>query len=156
VEIAREHSRQVELLAERDADLDQAEAAHRELSVKHDAMAMQNQALTTSQATMEGTLRAVRSDRAELQREVDRLRARLAESASAAQTVAKGDQVLRQSIARLGREIARGVGAPDEDEPLAGQIVNFARREPAATGNYSAESPTGAAVRQDQPIASER
>ncbi len=69
---------------------------------------------------------------------------------------AKGDQVLRQSIARLGREIARGVGAPDEDEPLAGQIVNFARREPAAPGNYSAESPTGVAVRQDQPIASER
>ena len=162
-DLAREHGRQAALLDERDADLDQAEAAHRELAarmaalaeasgVKHDAMATQNQALTTSQAAMEGALRAARSDRAELQREVDRLRARLAESASAAQTVAKGDQALRQSIARLGREIARGVGAPDEDEPLAGQIVNFARREPAATANYSAESPTGAA----QPMASER
>ena len=156
-EIAREHSRQLALLAERDADLTQAEAAHRELSaLKHDAMATQNQALTTSHATMEGALRAARSDRADLQREIDRLRARLAESATAAQTVAKGDQALRQSIARLGREIARGVGAPDEDEPLAGQIVNFARREPAATANYSAKSPTGAALRQDQPIASER
>ena len=101
-------------------------------------------------------MRAVRSDRADLQREVDRLRARLAESASAAQTVAKGDQALRQSIARLGREIARGVGAPDEDEPLAGQIVNFARREPAATGSYSADPSPGAVLRQDQPIASER
>jgi chromosome segregation ATPase len=155
-EIAREHSRQVELLAERDASLDQADAARRELGVKHDAMAVQNQTLTTSQAAMEGALRAARSDRADLQREVDRLRARVAESASAEQTVAKGDQALRQSIARLGREIARGVGAPDEDEPLAGQIVNFARREPATTGNYPAESPTGAALRQDQPIASER
>jgi chromosome segregation ATPase len=155
-EIAREHSRQVALLVERDESLDEAEAAHRELGVKHDAMAMQNQSLTTSHAAMEGALRALRSDRAELQREVDRLRARLAESASAAQTAAKGDQALRQSIARLGREIARGVAAPDEDEPLPGQIVNFARREPAATGNYSAESPAGAALRQDQPIASER
>jgi chromosome segregation ATPase len=155
-EIARECSRQVELLAERDANLDQAEAAHRELGVKHHTLATQNQALTTSQAAMEGALRAVRSDRADLQREVDRLRARLAESASAAQTVAKGDQALRQSIARLGREIARGVGASEEDEPLAGHIVNFTRREPAATGNYSAESPTAPALRQDQPIASER
>ena len=94
-DLAREHGRQAALLDERDADLDQAEAAHRELAarmaalaeasgVKHDAMATQNQALTTSQAAMEGALRAARSDRAELQREVDRLRARLAESASAA------------------------------------------------------------------------
>ena len=43
---------------------------------------MQNQALTTSQATMEGALRAVRLDRAELQKEIDRLRARLSQSAS--------------------------------------------------------------------------
>jgi len=166
-DIAREHSRQAALLDERDESLDQAEAAHRELAarmaalaeasgMKHDAIAMQNQALTTSQAAMEGALRAARSDRADLQKEVDRLRARLAESASAAQTVAKGDQALRQSIARLGREIARGVGAPDEDEPVAAQIVNFARREPATTGNYSAESPAAASLRQDQPIASER
>ena len=166
-EIALESSRQLALLAERDTALNRAEAAHRDLTLRmaalaeidaarRDALAIQNQALTTSQAAMEGALHAARSDRGDLQKEIERLRARLAESAMAAQTVSKGDQALRQSIARLGREIARGRGAPDEDEPLAGQIVNFARREAAATANYAAESSTGAAIRQDQSIASER
>ena len=117
---------------------------------------MENQALGTAQATMEGALRAARLDRADLQKEIERLRARLSESAVTAQTVSKGDQALRQSIARLGREIARGHEAPDEDEPLASQVVNFARREPTGTTSYAAEGPTGGTLRQDQPIASER
>ena len=166
-EIVLENSGQLSLLAERDAALNRAEAAHRDLTsrmpaltetatAKQDALAVQNQALGTSQATMEGAFRAARLDRADLQKEIERLRARLSESAVTAQTVSKGDQALRQSIARLGREIARGHEALDADEPLAGQVVNFARREPTATTNYAAEGPTGGTLRQDQPIASER
>jgi chromosome segregation ATPase len=162
-----ENSGQLSLLAERDAALNRAESAHRDLTsraaaltetatAKQDALAMQNQALGTSQATMEGALRAARLDRADLQKEIERLRARLSESTVTAQTVSKGDQALRQSIARLGREIARGHEAHDEDEPLASQVVNFARREPTGTTNYAAEGPTGGTLRQDQPIASER
>lgn len=166
-EIVLENSRQLAVLAERDAALKRAEAAHRDLTLrmaaqadtataKLDALAMQNQELTTSQAAMEGSLRAARSDRADLQNEIERLRARLVESTTMAQTVSKGDQALRHSIARLGREIARGREAPDEEEPLAGQIVSFARRESAVAANLASESPAAAGVRQDQPIASER
>jgi hypothetical protein len=166
-EIVLENSGELSLLAERDAALNRAEAEHRDLTsrmaaltetatAKQDALAVQNQALGTSQATMEGALRAARLDRADLQKEIERLRARLSESAVTAQTVSKGDQALRQSIARLGREIARGHEAPDEDEPLASQVVNFARREPTGTTNYATEGPTGGTLRQDQPIASER
>ena len=166
-EIVLENSGELSLLAERDAALNRAEAAHRDLTsrmaaltetatAKQDALAMQNQALGTSQATMEGASRAARLERVDLQKEIERLQARLSESAVTAQTVSNGDQALRQSIARLGREIARAHEAPDEDEPLAGQVVNFARREPTGTANYAAESSTGAALRQDQPIASER
>jgi chromosome segregation ATPase len=166
-EIVLENSGELSLLAERDAALNRAKAEHRDLTsrmaaltetatAKQDALAMQNKALGTSQATMEGALRAARLDRADLQKEIERLRARLSESAVTVQTVSKGDQALRQSIARLGREIARGHEAPDEDEPLASQVVNFARREPTGTTNYAAEGPTGGTLRQDQPIASER
>ena len=117
-----ENSR-LSLLAERDAALNRAEAAHSDLTsrmaaltetatAKQDALAMQNQAMATSQATMEGALRAARLDRADLQKEIELLRARLSESAVTAQTVSKGDQALRQSIARLGREIARAMKRP--------------------------------------------
>jgi chromosome segregation ATPase len=160
-----EASRQLVQLAERDVALDRAETAYRNISqqmaaqaetasARHEAVATQIQALTTAHATMEGSLRAARAERADLQREIERLRARLAESAQAAQTVSKGDQALRQSIARLGREIVRGQPLADEEEPLAGQIVNFARREPASSGNFPAD-PAGPAHRQDQSIASE-
>jgi chromosome segregation ATPase len=166
-EIMLEAGRQLVQLAERDVALDRTESARRDLasrlvaeaetaSAKQEALASQNQALSTSHATMDGALRALRSERADLQREIDRLRSRLAESAQAAQTVAKGDQALRQSIARLGREIARGQPSPaDEEGTLAGQIVNFARREPNATTIYPADPSGTPAHRQDQPIASE-
>jgi chromosome segregation ATPase len=166
-EIALENSRQLSLLAGRDAVLNRAEAAHSDLTsrlaalaetatARQDALAMQNQAMATSQATMEGALRAARLDRVDLQKKIELLRARVSEFAVTAQRASKGDQALRQSIARLGREIARAYEAPDKNEPLAGQVVNFARREPTGTANYAAESSTGAALRQDQPIASER
>ena len=124
-EIVLENSRQLSHLAERDAVLNRAEAAHSDLTsrvaalaetatAKQDALAMQNQAMATSQATMEGALRAARLDRVDLQKEIERLRARLSEFAVTAQTASKGDQALRQSIARLGREIARGYEAPDK------------------------------------------
>jgi predicted nucleic acid-binding Zn-ribbon protein len=165
-QIVLESSRQLALVAERDAALQKAQIEHHELtlrmtmmtetaSAKQDALAAQIQALTTSQATMEGALRVVRSDRADLQREIERLRARLAESMSS-QPGAKTDQALRQSIARLGREIARGHEEPKENEPVAAQIVNFTRREPTSTGGFPPESSTGAALRQDEPVASER
>ena len=87
-EIVLENSGELSLLAERDAALNRAEAAHRDLTsrmaaltetatAKQDALAMQNQAPGTSQATMEGALRTARLDRADLQKEVERLRARL-------------------------------------------------------------------------------
>ena len=165
-EIALENGR-LSLLAARDAVLNRAEAAHSDLTsrlaalaetatAKQDAMAMQTQAMATSQATMEGPLRAARLDRVDLQKEIELLRARLSKSAVTAQTASKGDQALRQSIARLGREIARAYEAPDKNQPHAGQVVNFARREPTGTANYAADSSTGAALQQDQPIASER
>ena len=89
-EIVLENSGELSLLAERDAALNPAEAAHRDLTsrmaaltetatAKQDASAMQNQAPGTSQATMEGALRTARLDCADLQKEVERLRARLSE-----------------------------------------------------------------------------
>ena len=117
---------------------------------------MEIQALKTSHAAMEGALRVARLDRADLQREVERLKARLAESAATAQAGAKGDPALRQPAARLGREVARNPAEPEEDARVAAQIMNFARREQTASAGHPAESSTGAALRQDQPVASER
>jgi chromosome segregation ATPase len=159
-EIVLENSRQLPHLTERDAALNWAQAAHHDLVAaltetvitKQGASAMQNQALGTSQETVDGALRAARFDRADLQKEIEYLRARLSESALTAQMVSQGDEALRQSIARLGREIARSHEAPDENEPLASQVVNFAHREPTGTTNYASEAP----IPQDQPIASER
>jgi hypothetical protein len=154
-------------LAERDVALYRAEAANREVtlritalaetaSAKEDAAAMEIQALKTSHAAMEGALRVARLDRADLQRDVERLRARLAEFVSTAQAGAKGDPAPRQPAARLGREVVRSPAEPEEEARVAAQIMNFARREQTASANYPAESSTGAALRQDQPVASER
>jgi hypothetical protein len=161
-DMAFESSRRLLELADRDATIVRLETENRELGLRltglanaaraqQDALALENQKLLTAHSTMEGALRAARSDRAGLQDEIESLRARLAESAAMAQLVFKGDHALRQSIARLGREISRGV-ATEDDPPFVAQVASFARREPAA-----AHGPEGAAnpARHDQPIASE-
>ena len=148
-------------LAERDAALERLEAQRRDDGVRtnarleaararENALTAELQALKASHATTEGALGAARADRGGLQREVELLRARLTESMAAAQSVAKGDQALRQSIARLGRDIARGTAAVEPDEPAAAQIVNFARREPGA--GHAPEL----AQTLEKPMASER
>lgn len=162
-DLALESARQLKRIGERDAALERAEATHRaealrlteslEISLaRENALRSEIQALTTSRATAEGALSAERAERADLRRKIEDLRARLAESVAAAQTVAKGDLALRQSIARLGREIARDPGAVAGDEPAAAQIVTFTRREPAAPASHAADD----THLQERPIASER
>ncbi len=162
-DMALETSRRLVELAERDATVARLEIANGDLDrrlaeltrttrAKQDALASHNQNLATAHSTIEGSLRAARSDRAVLQAEIDSLRARLAESEALAQTVLKGDQALRQSIWRLGREIARDGTTTGEDPPFSPHVLSFARREIGPVhGSESSPSP----VRHDQPIASE-
>lgn len=70
----------------------------------------------------EAALRAARVDRESLTREVADLSARLTASESRAGRLREGDALLRQAIARLGRELAEGAGAsaaPPEREPAS-------------------------------------
>lgn len=165
-ELAREEAtleitRQFARISERDAALKRAEAEVAELTRQIEAakareasLATLAQSSATSNAASEGALNAERHARSELQREVEHLRARLAEANAAAQTVAKGDQALRQSIARLGREIARAHDNAESESLHDAQIVNFARRDPAATFGLVADPTAAAGVRDGQPAAS--
>ena len=90
----------------------------------------QLQSLSTERATGAGALTTEREVRHHLQDEIDALKARLVEAAASAETVAKGDAALRLAIAKLGRDLVRARVAPDDEPAVAGQIVNFARREP--------------------------
>jgi chromosome segregation ATPase len=161
-ELALENGRQSTRIAELDTALQHAEAARRDLSEKmtaqaeaasaaQSALAQQIQIVTTSQAAMEGALSATRTDRDALHSEIETLRARVAESAAAAEAIAKGDSALRQSIVRLGREIARGQGQPIEDLPVAAQVVTFSRREPSV----AIEAAAAGTSRREPPLASE-
>ncbi len=141
-DLGLQSGRQTARLAEREAGLERAEATRRDeaqrfnsrleaASAREGALAERLRNLAASQATDDGALAAARIERIELKRELDALASRFAEFQATAQTLVKGDQILRQSIAKLGREIVRAQGDGSEDEPAALQIVNFARREPS-------------------------
>jgi chromosome segregation ATPase len=160
-ELALESGRQLQRIAELDVALQRAEAVRRDLETKmaaeaeaaseaESALARQIQVVTTSQAAMQGALSATRADRDALNAEIESLRARLAESAATAESIAKGDFALRQSIVRLGREIARGQGQTVEEPPVAAQVVTFARREPSLSVEAAA-----APARHEPPLVSE-
>jgi chromosome segregation ATPase len=161
-ELTLENGRQLARIAELDAALQRAEAGRRDFSEKlvaqaeaasaaENALAQRIQIATTAQSAMEGALSATRVDRDALHTEIEMLRARVAESAAAAEAIAKGDSALRQSIVRLGREIARGHGQPIEEPPVAAQVVTFSRREPSIAVEGAAAAPS----RHDPPLASE-
>ena len=160
-ELALESGRQLQRIAELDAALQRAEAGRRDLERKmaadaeaareaENALAKQIQIATTSQAAMEGALNATRNDRDALNAEIDSLRARLAESTAATEAITRGDVALRQSIVRLGREIARGQGQAVE-EPVAAQVVTFSRREPS----LAVEAAAAGGARHEPPLVSE-
>lgn len=87
-----------------------------------------------------------RSGNTDLQREIETLRARLVEADSEIKTITRGDQALRQSIARLGREIAKSRSDEEEGASIA-RIVSFTRREPSHAPDLD--------LKLDQPLASE-
>jgi chromosome segregation ATPase len=153
-DLALEIGRQLTRIAELDAALQRAEASGRErnekVTAQTGALAEQNQISTTSLETLEGTLNATRADRDALREEVETLRARVAESSAAAEAIVKGDAALRQSIVRLGREIARAQGQPVEEPPAAAQVVTFSRREPS----LAVEPAAAGAPRHEPPLAS--
>jgi chromosome segregation ATPase len=161
-ELALENGRQLARIAELDKALQRAEAARRDLDEKiaaqaeaardaESALAKQIHIVTTAHSAMDGALSATRADRDSLHAEIEALRGRLAESAAAAEAIAKGDFTLRQSIVRLGREIARGQGQTEEDPPAAAQVVTFSRREPSLAIESTAAGPS----RHEPPLASE-
>jgi chromosome segregation ATPase len=153
-EAAREEAlvmsgRQFARIAERDAASREGEAAKRDLA---DQLSL----LTATQAILEGALHAERAERADLQREVDALRARPAAASPGGRTA--GDQALRNAIARLGRDFARlngkargGLGEPSN-------LVSFDRREaqPHAAASETPHAAPAGKIRQGQPMAPER
>jgi len=136
-DVLLENGRQLARLAEREAALSEAEAARRDLDerlsalaaeaeARENAAAARAQTLVSAQAVLEGALSAERAERAELQREVERLRARPAGAGLAGR--AEGDHALRKAIARLGRDVARLTGkASAAGEPP--DLVGFDRRD---------------------------
>ena len=70
---------------------------------------------------------------ADARKENARLREQLAEAVAAVQSMSKGDQELRQVIARLGREIART--HDNDSQSGSARVVNFARWEPMVAGH---------------------
>ena len=160
-----ELSRQLAHVAERDAAFKRAEtsladvtkrmeASESAAKSRESALANRAQEWATSNAASEGALSAERAARIDLQKELEQVRSRLAEANAAVQSATKGDQALRLSIARLGREVLRSHEAEEIDPLRAAQIVSFSRREPASAHGHVAEPATVAAMRDDQPAAS--
>ncbi len=112
-----ENGRQLAALADREAALKAAQARAVELDARlaqvgsdaranENAAALRAQTLITAHAAMEGSLRAARGDRESLSRENDALREKIAALSGSAIHGAE-DAALRESIERLGREVAR-------------------------------------------------
>jgi chromosome segregation ATPase len=144
-----ESARQFARIAERDAALREAEAAGRDFAERASRLAAAN-------AIAEGALRAERAERTELQRIIDAMRARPAESSLGGG--AASDQALRDAILRLGRDVARLKGKRGAAAE-ASNLVGFDRREaqprPAAASEATHPPPAGK-VLQGQPMAPER
>ena len=160
-----EISRQLAHIAERDSALQRAESNLADLAkrmqasesdgkAREAALAKRAQSSATANAASEGALGAERAARIELQKELDHVRARLAEANAAVHSATKGDQALRLSIARLGREMVRPHEAGEMDPLRAAQVVNFARRESVPPLGQLADPNVAAAVHEDQPAAS--
>jgi hypothetical protein len=112
-----ENGRQLAALADREATLKAAQARAVELDARlarlgddsranENAAGLRAQSLITAHAAMEGSLRAAREERESLSRENDVLRDKIAALSSSAIHGAE-DAALRESIERLGREVAR-------------------------------------------------
>jgi len=95
-------------------------------------------------------MRALRGERALMQREIESLRAKLA-----GDDAAQGDAALREAIARLAADIVR-LSAPT---PAPSNLLNFELRETGAPPEFKEDAPGGSNIlqlRQAQPRAPER
>jgi DNA repair exonuclease SbcCD ATPase subunit len=145
-----ENGRQFARIAERDAALRESEAAKRDLA---DQLSL----LAAAHKIADEALNAERALRAELQREVEQLRVRIAGALPGRR--AAGDQALRNAIARLGRDVARLNGKAQTANAEPSNLFNFDRREgpthPAGASEALHTAPAGK-IRQGQPMAPER
>lgn len=143
-----ENSRQFARIAERDG-------AARMLTE-------QNRALTERLAELgvappRNDRAALEAELAEAQREIERLRARLAAPPAVAR--ASGDQALRGAITRLGRDVLQLNGRARAAKAEAPSLVSFERRETVAHPAPASEAPhlaPAGKILQGQPMAPER
>lgn len=126
---------------ERDALALQLAVVTRDTQKRETGLASKLQDLSTSHATAEGALQFERKARLEMQRQIEILQRRLSDSEAETAALTKGDQALRLSIARLGREALRAREADPAGAPL---VVNFSRRDagqgPAAPTDTAADA----------------
>ncbi len=132
-----ELARMLRNVAERNLALARIEAARDELERRLERaraaegeLRAQLQGLSAERAAAQGALMMEQGTRRYLQDEIDSLRARLEETIASSETLTKGDAALRLAIAKIGRDLLRARAPQDEELHVAGQIVNFARREP--------------------------
>ena len=140
-----ENGRQLAVLADREAALKAAQIraveqearlaqASADARANESAAALRAQSLIMAHAAMDGSLRAARADHEVVSRENDALRAKIAQlSASAIHTAghAAEDAALRESIERLGREVARLFAARKAAK----------REDPAPSGRFPFAGP---------------
>ena len=138
--LALESSRQAVLASERDAELQRLLTLRREESERfHDRLSsaaarenesgMRAQALTAARLDAEAALRAARAELEATSRELAALRETHSNAADIARTFMNSDQLLRQAIARLGRELANGPGASEASALGEAEIIAFGRRD---------------------------
>jgi hypothetical protein len=161
-----ESNRLLSIIADRDRALAEEEvrAGERETRLARqlksaradgEAAALAQERLGLGASAAEGAIRASRSDRATLQRDIEMLRDRLllAEQSSTA------DAALRQAISRLGNEALR-LAAPAAQEATArSNLLNFELREPGSPFESNEDGAGGATVvklRQMTPHAPDR
>jgi len=104
-----------------DTVLPRAHALNEPAETRENELTLRVNELMSARGEAEAALRAARVDRESLAREVADLSARLLASESRAGRLREGDTLLRQAIARLGREMAEGAAraTPPEREPAS-------------------------------------
>ena len=139
-QLARLAEREAQLVAlrtERDALSGQLVALVAGSKNREAGLAARLQDLVTSHATAEGALQSERKARLDMQSQIETLERRLSETEAQSDALAKGDQALRLSIARLGREMLK---SREVESPGAPLVVNFTRREPVQNATPVADS----------------
>lgn len=149
-QLARLAERETQLGAarsERDALAERLAALMTESQSREAGLASRLQDLATSHATAEGALQFERKARFEMQNLIEALERRLADTEAKSEALAKGDQALRLSIARLGREALR---PRDVESSVAPLVVNFGRRDVSQNAAPSSETGPPDELREGQ------